>query len=136
GGLTCFAMAVAGVFRTAEREMHLGSDRSRVDVRDSGLQVAHRPEGLVDVAREDGRGESVPDPVRDANRFVEVLDADQCRRGAEDLLLGDPHLRVDLAEDRRAIEVPLLEPVTGRHLAAREELRTFALADLRVRVDL
>ena len=35
--LAGLAVAVAGVLRAAEREVHLGADRARVDVRDPGL---------------------------------------------------------------------------------------------------
>src|SRR5918994_2253668 len=69
-GLTRLAVAVAGVLDAAEREMHLGADRARVDVRDARPQVAHRAERLVHVAREDRRREAVLDPVRDLDRLV------------------------------------------------------------------
>ena len=101
-----------------------------------GLQVAHRAERLVDVAREDRGREPVADPVRDADRLVEVLDRDQRRRRAEDLLLRDPHLRIDVGEDRRPVEEALAELALGRRLAAGEELRALVRADPRVRVDL
>src|SRR3954447_11805237 len=54
-GLPRFAMAVAGLLHPAERQVHLGARRSGVDVGDPGLQVPHRLERLVDVAREDRR---------------------------------------------------------------------------------
>src|SRR5207249_4287797 len=93
-------------------------------------------ERFVDVAREDGRREPELAVVQDSNGLVEVLDANQRRRRAEDLLLGDPHLRLDIAEDGRAVEVPLPEAVAGRDLSAGQELRALLPADLRVRVDL
>ncbi len=55
---------------------------------------------------------------------------------AEDLLLGDPHLGIDVAEDRRPVVEALVEPVAGGDLAAGEERRALVLADRRVRVDL
>src|ERR1044072_8907319 len=60
-GLARLAVAVARVLRAAEREVHLGADRARVDVRDPRDQVAHRAERLVDVAREDRRRQPVAD---------------------------------------------------------------------------
>ena len=118
-------------------QVHLGADRAGVDVRDAGLEVAHRAEGLVDVAREDrGREAELDRRSRRESPRRSPRTADQRRRRAEDLLLRDPHLRVDVAEDRRPVEEALVEAVPGRDLAAGEELRALVLADLRVRVDL
>src|SRR5581483_4047838 len=50
------------------------------------------------VAREDRGREPVADAVRDPDRLVEVAHLDQRRRRPEDLLLRDPHLRIDVAE--------------------------------------
>src|SRR4051812_32661923 len=52
-GLPRFAVAVARLLHSAEREVNLCAGRSGVDVGDAGLQVAHRLERLVDIARED-----------------------------------------------------------------------------------
>src|SRR5436190_14896623 len=134
-GLTGFAVAVAGVLGPAEREMHLGADRPRVDVRDPGLEVAHRAEGRVHVAGEDRRRKPELDPVRDADRLVDILHADQRGGGPEDLLLRDPHPGVDVTEDRRPVEVAVAEPVAAGHLAAGQELGALVLPDRRVRVD-
>src|SRR3954453_13396988 len=136
GGLARLAMAVPGVLRPAEREMDFGAGRAGVHIRDPCLEVAHRPKRLVHVAREDGGREPVLDPVRDANRLVEVAHLDERRGRAEDLLLRDAHLRVDVGEDRRAVVEALREVAVGRDLAAREEPRALLLAALRVRVDL
>ena len=46
------------------------------------------------------------------------------------------HPRLDVAEDRRAVEEALVEPVAGRDLAAGQQRRALVPADLRVRVDL
>src|SRR5919205_346240 len=135
-GLARLAVPVPGVLRAAEREVHLGADRARVDVRDPSDEVAHRAERLVHVAGEDRRREAVADPVRDAHRLVEVAHGDERGRRAEDLLLRDPHLRIDVAEDRRPVVEPVAEAVAARDLAAREELRALVLPDLRVGVDL
>src|SRR3954447_6593831 len=100
-GLAGFAVAVARLLHAAEREVHLGAGRAGVDVGDAGLQVAHRLERLVDVAREDRRREAVLDAVRGANRILEGVDRDQRRGRPEDLLLRDAHLRVDVGEHGR-----------------------------------
>src|SRR5207248_10114298 len=135
-GLARLAVTVAGVLRAAERQVHFGPDRPRVDVRDPGHEVAHRAEGLVHVTGEDRRREPVADSVRDAHRLVEVAHGDERRRRAEDLLLRDPHPRLDVAEDRRPVVEAVAEPVAARHLAAGEQARALVLPDLRVRVDL
>src|SRR5207248_10468950 len=76
------------------------------------------------------------DPGRDTDRLVEVADRDDCGRGPEDLLLRDPHLRVDVGEDGRPVEEALAEVAVARDLSAGEELRALVLADRGVRVDL
>src|SRR5207244_6988228 len=59
--LAGLAVAVAGVFRAAEREVHLGAARAGVDVGDPRLEIAHRAERLVHVAREDRGRQAVLD---------------------------------------------------------------------------
>ena len=135
-GLPRLAVAVARLLRAAERQVHLGADRAGVDVRDAGLEVAHRAERAVDVPGEDRGREPVADPVRDAERLRLVAEADEGERRPEDLLLGDAHVVLDVAEDRRAVVEALREVALVRDLAAGEERRAVVLADLRVRVDL
>ena len=83
---------------------------------------------------EDERPNSMPLAILD--RLVDVGRADERGRRAEDLLLRDPHARLDVAEDRRPVEGAAVEPVLGRDLAAGQERRALVLADLGVRVDL
>ncbi len=116
--------------------MNLGADRAGVDVGDAGVQVAHRAEGVVDVAGEDRRREAVLDAVRDRDRLVERAHADQCGGRPEDLLLRDPHRGPNIAEDRRAVVEAFVEPVPPGDLATGQELRALVLSDLRVGVDL
>src|SRR5438105_11298807 len=47
------AVAVPRVLHAPERKMDFRPDRRRVDVEEPRLEVAHRREGLVDVARVD-----------------------------------------------------------------------------------
>src|SRR5215212_895898 len=49
-GLTCLAVAVPRVLGAAEGKVYLGADRTRVDVRDAGVEVPHGAKSLVDVA--------------------------------------------------------------------------------------
>src|SRR5205823_5906063 len=79
---------------------------------------------------------AVADSVRRADRLVERADLDQRGRRSKDLLLRDPHLRINVAEDRRPVIEALLELALRRDLAAGEEARPLVPADLRVRVDL
>src|SRR5689334_13031328 len=95
------AMAVARVLATAERQVHLGADRGRVDVEDPRLEVAHRRERLVDVLRVDRARQAVRDRVRDPDALLERRDRHDRRHGTEDLLAGDPHARVGVGEDGR-----------------------------------
>src|SRR5512132_3913678 len=48
-GLARLAVPVAGVLDAAERQVHLGANRTRVDVRDPRLEIAHRAEGAVHI---------------------------------------------------------------------------------------
>src|SRR5262245_37233830 len=108
-GLARLAVAVSGLLDATERQMHLGADRARVDVRDAGLEVAHRAKGTVHVAGEDRRREAVADAVRDPERLGLVPEADERQGRAEDLLLGDAHVRLHVAEDGRTIVEALPE---------------------------
>src|SRR5437867_2504260 len=47
------AVAVAGLLRSAERQMHFRADGRRVHVEDPGVHVAHGQERFVHVARVD-----------------------------------------------------------------------------------
>src|SRR5581483_9753317 len=134
--LAGLAVAVSGVLRPAEREMHLGADGAGVHVRDAGLEIAHRAERRVDVAREDRGREPVLDAVRHADGLVEVAHLDERRDRTEDLLLRDAHLWVDVPEDRRPVVEPAREVALGCRLAAGQESGALVAADLRVRVDL
>src|SRR5262249_13291777 len=126
------AVTVAGLLHAAEREVHLSARRSRVDVCDAGLQVAHRLERLVDVAREDRRREAVLHAVRGGDGLLERLDGDERGRRPEEPLLRDAHLRLDVREHGR----PVVEAVALDALAAGEQLGAFVAADAGVRVDL
>src|SRR4051794_36278171 len=57
--MTGLSVSVARLLPAAEGQVRLGAGRSGVDVHDSGLEIAHRPEGGVRVAREDRGAEAV-----------------------------------------------------------------------------
>src|SRR5260221_1997636 len=50
-GHTRFAVTIARLFHSAERQMHLGADGRRVDIKDACVHVAHGREGFVHVSR-------------------------------------------------------------------------------------
>ena len=86
------------------------------------------------VGRPDAAGEAVVAVVGDPHRVVlAVVGLDRQHR-AEDLLLGDRHLRRHLGEDGGADEVAAVEPL-GRRGAAGDELRALGLALLDVAAD-
>ncbi len=66
------------------------------------------------------------------DRLLERVDRDQRSRRPEDLLLRDPHLRIDVGEHGRAV----VEAVAVDALAAGQQLGALVDTDLRVRVDL
>ena len=129
------AVAVAGLLPAAEREVRLGAGRPGVDVDDAGLEVAHRPEGRVDVAGEDRGRQAVADLVGGRHRLVVAVDRDHRQHGPEDLVLRDPGHRLDAREDRRPVEVAVREVAVGRPLAAGHQL-ALAAADPDVALDL
>src|SRR5258706_15161918 len=66
-----FAVAVARPLDTAERHMSFGADRRRIDIGNSGAEVADRTVGVIDVLSVDGRRETVLGIVRETDRFLE-----------------------------------------------------------------
>ena len=87
--VTGLAVAVAGLLPATERQVRLGAGRAGVHVDDAGLEVAHRPEGHVHVAREDDRRQAVAGLVEGQHRGAVVVDRDDRQDRAEDLLLAD-----------------------------------------------
>src|SRR5439155_8183080 len=135
GGPPPLPMAVARLPDAPEWELDLGSDRGGVDVGDAGREGFDRPEGAIDIARVDGRGEAVGGGVGDLDGILEASRPQHGHGGAEDFLASDPHLRLDLDEHRRTVKEPPGERALGRRLAAREDARALPAADLRVLVD-
>jgi len=86
-------MTVGRRFRPAEGQVHLGSDGRRVDAEDAGVEIPHRLEGGIDVARVDRRRQSVGNAVPDRDRFLDRPAAHYRHHWPEDLLLRDAHVR-------------------------------------------
>ena len=78
-----------------------------VDPDGAGLEPVGGADGLVEVAGEDGGSETVDGVVRLVDDVVLVLELDDDTDGAEDLLLDNLHVRLDVGEDGRLDEVAL-----------------------------
>src|SRR5438477_6159331 len=59
------AVSVPRGLHPSEGQVHLGADGGRIDVSDARMQVAHRGERLVHVARVDGRRQAVLNAIGD-----------------------------------------------------------------------
>ena len=70
-----------------------------VDPGGTGAQLLARPEGTVDVLGEDGGGKTVDGVVGLANDVLIVIKLDDNTNGAEDLLLDDLNVVLDIGED-------------------------------------
>src|SRR3954467_15058998 len=116
------AMPVARLLPAPERKMDLRARGPGVDVDDAGLEVAHRPECGVDVAREDARREAVARLIEREHRRAVVVDRDDRQDRAEDLLLADPVHRSHSGEDRRLEEMAVRQSVAGRAIATENEI--------------
>src|SRR2546425_9289313 len=97
-------MAVAGVLRATERQMHLGADSAMVDIDDASEDVIDRPHGLIYVSCKDRRGDAIFDVVDDLHSVLKRLRLDEVSDRSEDFFLGDPHVWVHVVEDGRSIE--------------------------------
>src|SRR5208282_6852907 len=113
-----FAMAVAGGFHAAEWEVHLGADCRSVDIRDAGIEVAHRSERLVYILCVEGRRQTVLDVVGDGDGVFDPVAGNDRNYRPKDFFLRNPHLGVDFRENSRFEEPAVLvdtfvEPVAS-----------------------
>src|SRR5438270_3869218 len=131
-GLT---VAVAGVLDPTERKLDLGADGGGVDVDDPRLQLVDRPETGAQVGGVERQAQTVAGAVRHLERLVEGVDGDHRGGGAEDLLLGDAHVRAHLGEARGTVEAAAGELAVARDLAAEEQPGALPESDLGVGVD-
>src|SRR5580704_2055737 len=125
-------MAIAGVLDAAEGQVRFGADGRSVDVNDSALQLPLRDEGVVDVARIDGRGESVLHAIRDFEGLVETLERKHSHDGAEYFFLRDAHVRIAVGENSRLVEPAASPGAALQTMHPGRELRGFVFANLYV----
>src|SRR4051812_6163652 len=111
--------AVAGLLVSAERRERVVG--AAVDLDLTGAQLASDRLGALGITRPHPAGKPVLGVVGDPDRVLLVLVGHDRQHRAEDLLLGDRHLRRDLAEDGRPHEVAALGAL-GRLLAAGHDL--------------
>src|SRR5580698_3352285 len=125
-------MAVAGGLHSAEGEMNFGADGGRIDVSDSGLEIADGAESFVDVFRIERRRQAVLDVVGDLDGVGEIFAGNDRNHGAEDFFLGDAHFGIDVGEDGWLHEVAMDVVAAGEAIAAALEARAFSLADVNI----
>src|SRR6478752_1090398 len=119
-----------GLLVTAEGGQ--GVEAAAVDVDLPGVHAAGEGDGLLVVRAPDGAGQPVDGAVGDPQGVVHVLVPQDGEDRAEDLLLGDRHVRGDVGEDRGADVVAL---VPGRLGASRDEAGALLDALLDVSAD-
>ena len=71
------AVAVARRLRAAEGQMHLGSDRRGIHVKDAREHFLHCPERAVHIRGVDRSRKPIPHSVRDIDRVIHVSTLDQ-----------------------------------------------------------
>src|SRR6266567_1296488 len=128
-GLGAFAVAVASVLDASEGQVNLRADGRRVDVGDTGLQVADGGEGAVHVPGVKRRRKPVVDGVGDLDGLLECVEFEEADHGAKDLFARDAHIWCDAAEDGGLEEGSLVEVTAGQCPAANKQLGTFARGD-------
>src|SRR4051794_27096192 len=130
--LDCVAAVLTSVARllvAAERGERV--EGAAIDLDLAGADPLRHTDRPVLVRRPDAAGEAVVGVVGDPNCVVLALVGLDRQHRAEDLLLGDRHLRRHLGEDGGADEVALVEALRRRGTAG-EQLRSFGLALLDV----
>src|SRR5262245_9612056 len=124
-------MAVSGMLSAAERQMHFRADCRRVDVEDARVHIAHCSKGFVYVLSVDCGREAELNAVAYLDRMFERIARNDRYDRSEDLFLGDPHLRIHIAEYGRLNEVTvLIIAVRKRRAACTQRRFIFILSDL------
>jgi hypothetical protein len=103
-------------------EGHVGAvGRAAVDAHEAGLDPTSHGQRMLQRARHHVAGQTVGAVVGDPDRVFLVVERDDAQHRAEDLLLGDGHLVVDVDEKRWPDVISLVE--TGRAHRARRPAR-------------
>src|SRR5437870_5574847 len=110
--------------------MHLGPDGGRIDIGNSGIEVAHGGERFVHVFRVERRRKAILNVVSYRDGIFEIVAGDDRHDGAEDFFLGDAHLGIDVDEHRRLHEPAVLIFAFVEALTAADHSRAFVFADV------
>src|SRR5258706_4472071 len=102
-------MAVARVLGTTERKLDFSSDRWRVHINNSGLEIPHGAVRLIHIPRVDRSRQAVLNSVSDLDGFVKIIEGEQRDNRAEDFFLSDAHAGIDVSKNRG-----LVEPAVGQ----------------------
>src|SRR5215472_9002977 len=135
GGNGGFAVAIASLLGAAKRQMGFCPNRGRVNVDDSGVQVACRLESAVHVSRVNRSGKTVSRPVRNFDGLAQAADRNHRNDRAEDFFLGNAHVWRAVAEDRGGVEPAFVVGASGKPGSSRKQPRAFVLAKLHVALD-
>ena len=121
----------AGHLVATERRLRVDA-AVRVDRQDARLNPLRGSKRLADVAAPDRAGEAVRRGIGQPDRLLLGIERDDRHDRPEDLLAGDPHVVVDAVEHRRHQVGTGREGCVIRGLAADDEGRALAEADLDV----
>src|SRR5690625_4228917 len=123
------------VTEAAERRERIGS--GAVDEHLPGTQLARHAAGPLRVRRPNRAGEPIRGSVgyADGLCLIVVSIRNDAQHGAEDFLLRQARLRIDIAEDRRLDEVSFLQP-SRRAQSARHQAMSLVDSDLNVLLNL
>src|SRR5277367_5162605 len=92
-----------------------------VDAHEAGLDPTGYRQRMLQGARHDVAGQAVRAVVGNPDRVFLVVERDHAQHRAEDLLLGDGHLVVDIGEKRWPDEISLVE--TGGCIGSADQRR-------------
>src|SRR5713226_4764438 len=124
-----FAMTVAGLLGATKRKMRFRADGGRIDVHNTGEEVAHGCEGAIHISRVNRRGQAVGHAIGDLDGLLEASDRNHRDYRAKNLLLRDAHLRMAIAEHGRLMEPAFRERAVAQTMAAGEQLGALVLPD-------
>src|SRR5437016_1203623 len=131
-GRALLAIADAGAFDAAERNVRFAAGRRRVDMRHAGFNLVNEAEDARGVVRKDCGRQAILSVVGDLHRCFEIFHADDGEHGPEDFLARDAHIGRDVIENGWAHEVALVESIAGGPLAAAQERRAVLAADVEI----
>src|SRR5687767_3966426 len=99
------AMTVAGSLSAPKWQVHFCANSRRIDVKDAGVHIIHRPKCLVNVAGINRGRQTVTNAVCDLDCVVQRLCWNYGRYRSEDFFLRDAHVRRNIRKHSRLDEV-------------------------------